>query len=182
MENTFPSAGRAPVSIESLEELFDALSRLPLSIYCRNCGFKLLHVEGTFFSDSGKVWTLQLPVCSHCELPNAAQPEVRAVREKRNYMVQFNKAVSGAPSPGKVLPYSTPSSPTWREMYERATVELDSSKLPERIKDARRAILDRAEEIMTLPPGSEQRALNHAFNTLRVLEEMAGRERLTASS
>jgi hypothetical protein len=35
---------------------------------------------------------------------------------------------------------------------------------------------------MTLPPGSEQRALNHAFNTLRVLEEMAGRERLTASS
>jgi hypothetical protein len=59
-------------------------------------------------------------------------------------------------------------------------VELDQTKLPERITEARHAILNRAEEILTFPPGSEQRALNNAFKTLRMLEEVAARERLAA--
>jgi hypothetical protein len=182
MEYKLPSAGRAPVSIESLEELFETLSGLPLSIFCPKCGAKLLHVQATFFSDSGKVWTLQLPVCSHCELPSGARPDPTGVRETRNYMVQFNKRFSSAPSLDKAAPSSTPSAPTWREMYQKATLEHDLSKLPDRIKDARRAILDRAEEIMSLPAGGEQRALSHAFHTLRVLEEVVSRDQFSDNS
>jgi hypothetical protein len=51
---------------ESVEELFDALSALPRLTRCRTCGTELLHVDATFFSYGGKVWTLPLPFCSYC--------------------------------------------------------------------------------------------------------------------
>src|SRR6266567_4384182 len=54
------------VRSESVEELFDALSALPPLIHCRKCGTELLHVDATFFSSSGNVWTLPLPFCSNC--------------------------------------------------------------------------------------------------------------------
>lgn len=37
----------------------------------------------------------------------------------------------------------------WRELYERAILELDDARVPERIAEARHAIHDRAEEILT---------------------------------
>lgn len=36
----------------------------------------------------------------------------------------------------------------WHELYHSAIIELDSAKLPGRIAEARRAILDRAKEIL----------------------------------
>jgi hypothetical protein len=30
------------------------------------CGTELLHLDATFFSDGGKVWTLPVPFCSTC--------------------------------------------------------------------------------------------------------------------
>jgi hypothetical protein len=37
----------------------------------------------------------------------------------------------------------------WHELYHAAIIELDSAKLAGRIAEARRAILDRAKEILT---------------------------------
>ena len=54
------------VPSESVEELFDALSALPRLTRCRTCGTALHHVDATFVSDGGKVWTLPLPFCSSC--------------------------------------------------------------------------------------------------------------------
>ncbi len=64
----------------------------------------------------------------------------------------------------------------WRQLYECAILELDNGRLPERITLARRAILDRAEEVLTSPAGEEHRALNDALRALRILEEVAARE------
>ncbi len=64
----------------------------------------------------------------------------------------------------------------WRQLYECAILELDNGRLPERISVARRAILDRAEEVLTHPADQEHRALNDALRALRILEEVTGRE------
>ena len=68
-------ANNSPRSIivpsESVEELFDALSALPRLTNCRKCGTALLHVDATFFSPNGKVWTLPLPFCSNCNREEA---------------------------------------------------------------------------------------------------------------
>ncbi len=37
----------------------------------------------------------------------------------------------------------------WEKLYERAILELDYAKVPERIAEARHAMHDRAEEILT---------------------------------
>ena len=68
----------------------------------------------------------------------------------------------------------------WKQLYEHAILELDPTKLPDRIADARRAILDRAEEVLTRPPDGERHALNSALSTLRLLETVAARERSAA--
>jgi hypothetical protein len=52
--------------------------------------------------------------------------------------------------------------------------------LLERIAEARHVIVNRAKEILTCGPENEQRALDTAVKTLRVLEEVAARERLVA--
>jgi hypothetical protein len=54
------------VPSESVAELFAALSALPRLTRCRKCGTELLHLDATFFSDGGKVWTLPVPFCSTC--------------------------------------------------------------------------------------------------------------------
>jgi len=69
-----------------------------------------------------------------------------------------------------------PNAPPWKQLYESAILELDKNKLPGRIAEARRAIHDRAEEILTFASLAEHRALNHALSSLRILEEVSGRE------
>ena len=83
------------------------------------------------------------------------------------------------------MPYSTVESfgsakASWREFYQSAMLELDNTKLSQRISDARHAILDRAEEIMTASPSDERGALNDALRALRVLEDVTTRERPAA--
>lgn len=182
MENKPLSVSSAVKATQPVDELFDILSAAPVQIHCRNCGTKLLHIQTTFFSDSGKLWTLALPLCTNCE-PLQATPECSdstPLRRKRNFMMQFEKVLYSGPSLRKALPVSTPSGPTWEQLYKQAISEFDPSKLLERIADARRAIVNRAKEILTCAPGNEQRALDSAVKTLRVLEEVAARERLAA--
>ena len=64
----------------------------------------------------------------------------------------------------------------WRQLYESAILELNPQLLPSAIAAARRAMLDRAEEIITQPRSDEHRALNSALRTLRILEEVGQRE------
>lgn len=169
------------VLTESVEELFDTLSALPLSIHCLKCGTKLLHVHATFVSASGKVWTLPLPICPNCEPPQirAEGSDTTSLRQKRNFVIQFNETLSSGPSLSKALPSTTPSGPTWEQLYQRATVELDHTKLLERISDARHEFRIGSKRYL-LSPGTERRALNNTFKTLRMLEEVAARERPAA--
>lgn len=176
------SAPHAVVSSKVIDQLFDTMSALQPLIYCRKCCTKLLQVHATFCSDSGKSWTLSLPVCKNCEPPQLSQERsaITSSLPERELYESVNKNLFNGPALSTALPAATPSSPTWQQLYQRATVELDHTKLPERITDARHAILNRAEEILAFPPGSEHRALNNAFETLRMLEEVAARERLAA--
>ncbi|MCU1299810.1 MAG: hypothetical protein JWQ87_94 [Candidatus Sulfotelmatobacter sp.] len=66
----------------------------------------------------------------------------------------------------------------WRGLYECAILELDRGLLPDRIDIARRAILDRAEEILTQPSGAENGALRTALHALQILEEVTEREKM----
>ena len=68
----------------------------------------------------------------------------------------------------------------WKQLYEAAFLELDNSKLPERIAEARRAIHDRAEETLTYPLLAEHRLLNSALHTLQILETVISREKPAA--
>ncbi|MCU1304488.1 MAG: hypothetical protein JWQ87_4772 [Candidatus Sulfotelmatobacter sp.] len=178
-----PSVSSTVSPTQSVEELFDSLSTLPPFIHCRQCGSKLLHVNVTFLSEGGKAWTLPLPSCPKCEPLKVSLEgaDITSLRQKRNSMIQFNKALCNGPLLSKALPSATPSGATWEQLYERAIVETDHARFQGRITDARHAILDRAEEMLTLPPGAEQRALNNALKTLRLLEEVAARERPAAA-
>ena len=68
----------------------------------------------------------------------------------------------------------------WKSVYEGAISDSEHSISLNRIADARNAIFDRAEEILTHPSTEERRALSHALRTLRLLEEAATRERKAA--
>ena len=81
-----------------------------------------------------------------------------------------------------VIPIGTSFSPTWKHLYECAMLELDRSKLTERIAAAHRAIVDRAEEIIGNQSDDEHYALNDALRALRLLEQVAAREKPTAQS
>lgn len=69
---------------------------------------------------------------------------------------------------------------SWKRVYEGAISDSDYSVKLDRIADARNAILDRAEEILTHPSSHERRALNDALRTLRMLEQTAVRGRKVA--
>jgi hypothetical protein len=66
---------------------------------------------------------------------------------------------------------SSASGTAWHEVYQAAMLELDDAKMFQRISDARRAILGRAEEILTGLPSDERVALIDALHALRVLEQ-----------
>jgi hypothetical protein len=65
----------------------------------------------------------------------------------------------------------------WRHLYEAAMLEVDDGRLPTRIADARRAMHDRVEEVLTNPSSDEHRVLGDALRALRILEEVATREK-----
>jgi hypothetical protein len=64
----------------------------------------------------------------------------------------------------------------WEQLYTSAVLELDEGRLPERVAVARRAILDRVEEILTTVRTDEHRALKDALRFLLLLEEVVGKE------
>ena len=72
------------------------------------------------------------------------------------------------------------ASSRWRLLYEGVVLDYDRAKLPERIAEARGAIFDRAEEILTRSSIDEHRTLNHALRVLRLLEEAVAREKNAA--
>jgi len=76
--------------------------------------------------------------------------------------------------------FSPSTSSGWKQLYECAIFELDHTKLSERITQARVAILDRAEEVLTRPATDEHRALNDALRTLRILEQVTAKEQSAA--
>jgi multidrug efflux pump subunit AcrA (membrane-fusion protein) len=61
----------------------------------------------------------------------------------------------------------------WKKPYEAAILELDPTKLQQRISEAHQAILNRIEELLTRPSDSEQHALNDALRNLRILRKMS---------
>jgi len=69
----------------------------------------------------------------------------------------------------------------WQKLYLSTILEADNNKLLERISEARCAIYDRAEEILTDSSDKERRSLSSALQTLRILEEVARRQRSEAS-
>jgi hypothetical protein len=79
------------------------------------------------------------------------------------------------------FPRSASIDTQWKQLYESAILELDSTKMPSRIAEARRAILDRAEETLTYPSSDENRALNNALHALRLLEAVVAGEKPAAN-
>jgi hypothetical protein len=73
-----------------------------------------------------------------------------------------------------------PSHAKWFEAYQSAVLEPDYAKLPLRIVEARHAILDRAEEIMTASSTDERRLLKDALHVLNVLEGIAAKSKSAA--
>jgi hypothetical protein len=53
----------------------------------------------------------------------------------------------------------------WRQLYQSALLESDPAKVANRIVDARNAVLDRIEDLLTCS-GPERQALNDAFRVL----------------
>jgi len=74
---------------------------------------------------------------------------------------------------------SFPSTSTnqWYQLYQSAMLELDDSKLPLRIAEARRAIYDRAEKVLTTSTEGERRELRDAIHALNVLERVATKQK-----
>jgi len=60
----------------------------------------------------------------------------------------------------------------WRLRCEAAILELDHSRMVERIAEAERAIMDRLEDLKR-SDGSESEALMNALDALRVLRKIA---------
>jgi len=58
----------SPTLRSAAEDLFDNLTVLPPPIKCSRCDSGLLHLNATFFSSGGKVWTIPLPICPKCDL------------------------------------------------------------------------------------------------------------------
>ena len=87
-------------------------------------------------------------------------------------MDELSNALPRGISFSKTLPGSVSLASKWRQLHECAILELDPSKLRGRITEARHAILDRAQEILTRPSCDEHHALIAALRALRLLEEV----------
>jgi hypothetical protein len=64
----------------------------------------------------------------------------------------------------------------WRELCDAALLELDPTRLPQRIAVARSAILQRIEVSLSKVPDSEQIAMRDALETLNSLAKIAKRD------
>ena len=71
-----------------------------------------------------------------------------------------------------LLPRSTDPNARWKQLYAVAVLELDDTKLRDRIAKARAAMRERADSLASLS-GEERRTLNDGFRILLILEEMA---------
>jgi len=67
-------------------------------------------------------------------------------------------------------------SQVWQDFYQFAISELDITRLPQRIADARGAIFDRIEDRITRPDSNERRMLTEALSSLRVIQWESERE------
>jgi hypothetical protein len=70
-----------------------------------------------------------------------------------------------------------PDSRSWRELYQAAILELDETKLSNRIAEAERIIVQRARELFQENGDNfkEQQALDDAMHALRALRSIAKR-------
>jgi len=64
--------------------------------------------------------------------------------------------------------------PQWRTLYEAAVLELDFDKLPQRIAEAKHAIMDRIEDLGWSGSGTENEELMNALTVLGDLRRLAG--------
>src|SRR6266853_3276085 len=78
---------------------------------------------------------------------------------RASFMGQFN-----------LLPSSTGLNSRWKQLYAAAVLELDDTKLPDRIAKARAAMRDRDDSLTG--SGEECRTPSDGFHILRILEEM----------
>ena len=70
-------------------------------------------------------------------------------------------------------------SPQWFELYQHAVVEIDDGKLQQRIGEARHAIYDRVDGIVS-DPIDELSVLGDALHVLKVLEEISAKRKPAA--
>jgi hypothetical protein len=59
----------------------------------------------------------------------------------------------------------------WKQQYQSAVFETDSTKLPERIADAYAAIRDRMQALPSNRPCDERLILEYALRVLKILEK-----------
>jgi hypothetical protein len=64
----------------------------------------------------------------------------------------------------------------WRQLCEAAVLELDPTKLIERIAEARTAVLGRIEDGLSVPSEGERFALDDALDMLIILQDIAERD------
>ena len=77
-----------------------------------------------------------------------------------------------------LLPRDTGLNSRWKQLYAAAVLELDDTRLPDRIAKARAAMRDRADSLI----GSDEecRTLDDGFHILRILEEMTTKRKPAA--
>ena len=68
------------------------------------------------------------------------------------------------------------NAPLWKELYRAALLELDLTKSPNLIAEARRAILNQIEDSIPKPSNAEQVALGNALEMLSRLRTIVERE------
>jgi hypothetical protein len=67
------------------------------------------------------------------------------------------------------------SDTNWQELYQHALLETDPAKIPYQIAEAKKAALDRVEQLHTNPVCDENRLLRDAIRFLHILQkEVAG--------
>jgi hypothetical protein len=76
------------------------------------------------------------------------------------------------------------SNSTWRELYKAALFETDRSKIPTRINEAEKAIIERARELFgsTTDTIEEDQALDDALYALRALQHCVGLDDTTPAA
>jgi hypothetical protein len=68
----------------------------------------------------------------------------------------------------------------WKHLYQTALSETDPGKITERIVDARNAVLDRIEDLLSCSSCAERQALSDAFRVLgRLQDEFRQHPKLT---